>query len=1322
MEFSRQPRLMPEYPIGEIDITSPEPIGEKPEIHWFQTFIMPLAMIFVTVLVYMLGQSGAGGGFMGSPVFLISSIAMTGLMIIGSLISLNHQFNKHKRLKKRRNKLYKAYISEKDSELKLAAEQQAKALRQLNLSPDECIERMNTNPTPACPTDPRLWERTPGFNDFLSFRLGIGTVQASLRVRDAHAPSLMETDLLMNEPRTLSLKYEKVRDVPVCVDLRSAQICGIVGAKDRTNALVNNILIQLVANHGYDNVRIVMLAKNDTFSLWQWSRFLPHLWNEGFTARRVICGKDTAKLTLDEIHAELKEREKKGDDVVFSMYYVFIVEAPEIIEDSPIRKFIYEPHGRLGVTAIFTAEHTAFLPANCGAIVTLKEKTGEVIDRVKNEKNIFTPDQATNASLENAARKISPLRIKSNDSSFSLPRSITLCQMSGENDLTKVNVLSNWANRRTYNGMDVPIGARAGGELFRFDIHDDVGYGGHGPHGLVAGTTGSGKSELLQSVIISLAMSFHPHDIVFVLIDYKGGGMADVFKGMPHLAGIITNLGGAQTTRAMLSLNSEIKRRQARLAEYGVNHIDKYQRIYYSENRPPQMEPMPHLAMIADEFAELYHEQRDFINELVSAARVGRSLGIHLVLATQKPDGVVDDQIWSNSKFKMCLKVQTEADSNGVLKKPDAAFIREPGRTYIQIGNDEIYELIQSAYSGADYTFDTLGKDENARREKNIYRLSVDGRQTKIYPKIGSERPTNENKPKSQLEAMVAHIAESSASLGIKPLDGPWADPLEEIVYINEIPDKWLAEATGILTAVVGIVDDPRSQRKFALELDFATEGGLLVYGAAGTGKTTLLKSICLSLAQRYTPDQVNIYIMDMGGAALRLFAGLPHCGGVLTVDQERNIRQFVRFLFRTIEKRKQIFEENHVEGFVESVQGGLGLPAVVVMIDGYAPLAELYDDVDEQLILLARDAARYGIYLIITGMSTRDIRYKLSTNFKMAVTFELIDKSYAEIVGRTEGVEPESYCGRGLVKLEKPLEFQAVLPEHRKKIIAPVTEMLNGEEVTRQSERDEVISTREIIDELSANETRRAIPIPVMPACVDINVLNAENTKGQGLWIGLNDSDLVPVVLNFAEHTSFMVTGSAGCGKSTVATAWLKNMDNSLIYALDSSGAGFITLLERENVTDLAGVDMESFVSEMENLLDERRKAVIDARKSGKDLETVVSQWKQIILAFDRFSEVTDDDDTYYELCKLLTRIIKKEQGMKVSVFALDTLDGFSDDYSDAAKALKSEQTGLLLGSLKDQPIFGVSFPYGTPEKEFMPADGYIIKKSKYIGVRAAV
>ena len=286
---------------------------------------------------------------------------------------------------------------------------------------------------------------------------------------------------------------------------------------------------------------------------------------------------------------------------------------------------------------------------------SLSQKRGEA-DRV-NMDNIKTYD------IEMFARGISKFRVREY-ATGEIPTAIDYFDMIGIGKLEHWNLVKKYKENRVYEGIRSFVGIGSGGKPMYIDIHEKK----YGPHGLVAGTTGSGKSETLQTFIISLALNYHPDEISFILIDYKGGGMAYAFEGMPHIAGMITNLGsdvesggeidGNITRRALVSIRSEIKYRQSVFNKYKVNHIDSYIKLYRDGTAD---EPLPHLIIISDEFAELKKEQPDFIKELVSTARVGRSLGIHLILATQKPGGVVDDEIWSNARFKLCLRVQVNA-------------------------------------------------------------------------------------------------------------------------------------------------------------------------------------------------------------------------------------------------------------------------------------------------------------------------------------------------------------------------------------------------------------------------------------------------------------------------------------------------------------------------------------------------------------------------------------------------------------------------------------------------------------------------------------
>lgn len=364
-------------------------------------------------------------------------------------------------------------------------------------------------------------------------------------------------------------------------------------------------------------------------------------------------------------------------------------------------KYLLSGDSKLGMTSIFVSEKIdVALPLNCQVILEMKDGQGlvrkDTHDLLGHLADFFTTDSMYNTQAEFFARSLAPLRIKAGQNNSYIPPMVTFLESFEAQQVEELKVLERWSRNQANRTLSTPLGLGAGGKSLVFDMHETS----YGPHGLVAGTTGSGKSELLQSLLLGLAVNYHPHEIAFVLIDYKGGGMANAFTGLPHLVGTITNLGGNQINRALASIKSELMRRQRLFSEAGVTSIDSYIVLY--RNKEVRL-PLPHLIIVVDEFAELKSDQPEFMKELVSAARVGRSLGIHLILATQKPSGVVDDQIWSNSRFKLCLKVQTPSDSNEMLKRPEAAEIKEKGRGYLQVGNNELFTLFQSSWSGAPY-------------------------------------------------------------------------------------------------------------------------------------------------------------------------------------------------------------------------------------------------------------------------------------------------------------------------------------------------------------------------------------------------------------------------------------------------------------------------------------------------------------------------------------------------------------------------------------------------------------------------------------------
>jgi S-DNA-T family DNA segregation ATPase FtsK/SpoIIIE len=1297
-DFTRQPRFLPEMPMGEKNIESAPAMPQKPETSWLTVILPPLAMLGITVLVALSNQ--------GNPMFALMSLGATFVALINSLLSISRQKKKYSNDKKLRESKYLQYISDIRTELTVQQKLQAAAANEMNPDPEVCMNRIRN-------TDSKLWERTTVHSDFLSVRVGMGNVPFAVKLTCNQQRFKLEEDPLAGEPEKIVLDYEKVNNIPMCLDIYNGEICGIVGDNNRVISLLNAIMLQIVTNHGYDDVNIVLLLKDENVPILSWMRFLPHVWDADYKIRFIACGSAMAHQTLAVVYDILRTRElnKKDTSQTASLmlpHYIFVVDDPALLDKEPIAKYLYTPHKELGIASIFLAQNKAYLPMNCQIVITTGAKAHEISHKDVGGKSIYNPDQVNIGKLDFIGRQLAPLKIKSAFSNFSLPKSITLNQMYRIKKVEEVDLRSKWLANRTYMGMSVPIGARAGGELFFLDMHET----GFGPHGLVAGTTGSGKSELLQSIIISLAMNYHPHDVVFVLIDYKGGGMADAFKGMPHLVGTITNLGGNQTTRALISIKSELQRRQRVFSDHGVNNIDKYQKLFHNGGASI---PIPHLIMIADEFAELKAEQPDFMKELVSAARVGRSLGVHLVLATQKPGGIVDDQIWSNSKFKMCLKVQDTGDSRDVIKRDDAAYIKEPGRAYIQVGNDEVFEMFQSAYAGADY--DPQSETSSSKnKDQSIYKVGLNGRYEKIYP-LHEEKIAKLELP-SQLNAMAGHVINTAGAMSLTALPGPWPPPLQEELYLDDILDftggfdyergVW-GKKPGLavsLKPVVGIFDNPREQIQDKLAFDFLANGNLFVYGMAGSGKTVFLQTLCLSLAHSLSPQEASIYVLDFGGGAFRYMEPLPHIGGVVTVEEEYRLNQFMIFIFRLIDERKKLFLSAKVDGFAQfKEKSAQEMAAVFVLIDNYTALAEVYINIAEQMLTLAREGVKYGIYLVATAAQEK--AYRFSANFKMAVVFEMTDKSeYDSIVGRSYGLEPSKNAGRALLRNNPPLEFQTANCCFKEKSLEDIVELFSSF--------------------VHSGRIKPTLPIPQMPDIVDIFEINKHHTSAL-VNVGLLNDNLQPAGLDLYQNHLLLVTGEPGSGKSTLLVSMAKLLLESVkvkIYVIDSVSAGLYPLLSKNNVINLAEMsdnDKSNLVEEINTMLERRRVELLECRKSGGDLAAIRDSWEQSVFIIDDLLDFAENGDR--NLLDILERIAKKEHGLKIAIWAGCNISDISSSYDSFAKLFKNGGCGVMFGSIKDQGVFNLRVPYGSYEKtEFEIGEGYFVRKNKYGGIKAAV
>ncbi|MFS9281801.1 type VII secretion protein EssC [Streptococcus oralis] len=536
----------------------------------------------------------------------------------------------------------------------------------------------------------------------------------------------------------------------------------------------------------------------------------------------------------------------------------------------------------------------------------------------------------------------------------------------------------------------------------------------------------------LQKNILSLAVNFHPHDVAFLLIDYKGGGMANLFKNLPHLLGTITNLDGAQSMRALASINAEIHRRERLFGEFEVNHINQYQKKFKNGEAT---EPLPHLFLISDEFAELKVNQPDFIKELVSIARVGRSLGVHLILATQKPSGVVDDQIWSNSRFKIALKVADRSDSNEMLHTPDAAEITQTGRAYLQVGNNEVYELFQSAWSGADYQPD---KDDMGIEDHTIYLINELGQYEILNEDLSGLEDVDEIKEvPTELDAIVHHIQLLCEEQEIPPVPQPWLPPLKERITLDELEEvqpavAWTQEKP--LSVLLGMADIPQAQKQEAVSINLSKDGHILLYGSPGTGKTTFLQTAGMDLARKFSPKALTMYLMDFGTNGLAPLSKLPQVADTMLLDQTEKISKFVRIMEKELNRRKKLLADYGV-GTLDLYRQASGQeePAIVILLDSYEAFKEeAYEaELFKLLVRISREGLSIGVHLLVTAGRQTNLRAQLYSNFKHQLSLPQNEAGEVRaIVGSTPlAMTMEDIKGRALMKREEVDVIQLALP-----------------------------------------------------------------------------------------------------------------------------------------------------------------------------------------------------------------------------------------------------------------------------------------------------
>lgn len=922
----------------------------------------------------------------------------------------------------RRHEKYDAYLKDKEKQILIEKKKEEKVLK-YNYPDTASVLAFEQNRV-------RLWERRNSDDDFMNIRIGSGDLPLMAEYEyQTERFSLDEDDL---EQRMYELVNRPVllQDVPIMNSFLEHYICGVSGSRGLQLTFVRNFINQIVMTHSYDEVKLVFLLEEQELRQIEYIRYLPHAWDDQknirFLATNTTDGFQLSEYLKNELEDSMKRRVELRKALKDRPYYMVIALNKKIFDSMEILKEVMKADEciGIGILAVFDG-----LPKDCSRIFALHD-SGEHsvihINELDKTDLAFRLDIYQKWSQAVSLQKISNLYLKMITGSYTMPKMLTFLEMFGVGKIEHLNPLQRWKTSNPVKTLCTPVGVGADGSFFELDLHQKF----QGPHGLIAGMTGSGKSEFIITYILSLAINYHPDEVAFLLIDYKGGGLAGAFEDkmrgihLPHLVGTITNLDGAMIQRSMTSMQSELTRRQKVFNEVksmtGESSIDiySYQSLYRNK---VVTEPMPHLFIIADEFAEMKQQQPEFMDNLISIARIGRSLGVHLILATQKPSGVVNDQIRSNTKFRVCLKVQDKSDSMDMLKRPEAAELKDTGRFYLQVGYDEYFALGQSAWAGATYQpQDTVirQKDESVQFIDELGQNILTTRKQVQSVKNG----------KSQLTEIVNYLSEIAEREQIhsRPL---WLEPLPKKLDLEQLVPA--QENGSHISVPIGLTDDPSRQQQNVLHIDLNTARNLWIVGELGCGKTTLLHTIIQYAMRHYTGRQVQFYILDPLGRSMEIYRRSPYCGAVLCEDETEHLKTFSDLIQELIRERKKRFAALEASSYEDACKKEQ-LPLILIVIDNLAGIKGnkigegYYYELAEQM----KAGYNCGIRYIVTSDHMNEATMRLKQELGERLALHMKDKyEYSEVLQCRCTFVPEEDPGRGMVNADgEPIIFQTAM------------------------------------------------------------------------------------------------------------------------------------------------------------------------------------------------------------------------------------------------------------------------------------------------------
>lgn len=873
---------------------------------------------------------------------LLMSLSMALGTILWPLLSKRYERKQQRRKEEKRCYVYSCYLLEVKQRIQQAMQEETAYLQHWYPPVSKlCVDFLAQKPY-------RL--RCVNHADWLHVVLGQGSCPAGIHLQFPYVSSMTQ-DVLLDKLHGLQAGQFRLENVPIVADLRECQSLCLEGERSVCIDTLLNILLQLVIQQPEKETRICIAADKALISR-EKLFCLPHL----FVDRQRL-------LVWDETSAGRCRRllEAVVDDEGIKDVIVCILEP--CLTDS-LQLPAHEKIHQLRWSDTLNNAADLQLQINGRSVRWPQRHADFTIDTC-------TERQRRAAFVQRSAYPKDSARGK---------KMLSFLKLFHCHSVEELQIASRYQGSDAAKSLRVIIGQSAdGGELY-LDAHEHS----HGPHGLLAGMTGSGKSECLLTYLLSLAVTFSCQDVSFLLIDFKGGTMANALAKLPHTAGIITNLDKGILMRCMCAIEGELTRRQQQLADtgerYGISSmdIDKYMQL---RKQHPSLTAMPHLFLVADEFAELKQLFPAVLDHLRQCARIGRSLGIHLLLATQKPFGVVDEQIWSNARFRLCLKVADRNDSMDMLKKDSAVHLQHPGQLFLQVGHDEVFVQGQSAWTQAPY--DPCGKEAS---DLYLSYYDSDGNMQDL-PMAGG------TVAKTELEA----VCDALCAISTERAAPLWMPPLKPNLQQEELPAKETA-------LTLGLLDDLAHQQQIPFSMSVWDGRNLAVCGMVGSGKSMFVETLIQSCLVK---SENILYLFDFDKPLFMKYAQYQQVAAVFQREDAEGIQSFFSFMRRMIKQRRA----------QRSEQG------ILCILHNYEVFHELYQELEEELLYLLREGKKYGIVCCITTAVLQQIPMRIQACLDDWYALQCAQhEDYSYLFSCEQSCIPLTQPGCGLMKYNDTL------------------------------------------------------------------------------------------------------------------------------------------------------------------------------------------------------------------------------------------------------------------------------------------------------------